>query len=104
MPDSQIDLDKKAKIQQSLEEAGLHLLFINVEGRERNRGDGKQFMDNAPYTVLYVIDDGMTTYEAYRAIGVPTTVLINERGEVSERFGDKTPFTEIVQHLTPWIR
>ncbi len=98
-PDSQKDLHMKDQFYRSIQSDQLVFLTINVTGREGEKGAGEEFINKQNYTFPALIDEGTKTYDAYRCMGVPTTVLINKEHEVVATFGDKARFTEILKHV-----
>ncbi|MBM7633481.1 TlpA family protein disulfide reductase [Geomicrobium sediminis] len=103
-PDSQIDLDKKTRLYEQLTTTGLHMLFVNVVGREREEGAGEKLMNTLGNPVPYVLDNQLDTYRAYRCEGVPSTFIIDGESKIVETFGDTEDFTVIMKHLVPYIR
>ncbi|PSL50556.1 peroxiredoxin [Salsuginibacillus halophilus] len=98
-PDAQADLNKKKALFEQMNHSDLTFVAINVTGREREEGDGKRYAENEsiPFTVL--LDEGTKTYDAYRAMGVPTTVLIKRNGEILNTYHDKSSFYHILQGI-----
>lgn len=47
-------------------------------------------------TPSVLLDEGRKYYDLYECEGVPTTFLINENFEIVEKYGDKTPMSEIM--------
>ncbi len=98
-PDSQKDLHMKDQFFRSIQSDRLVFITINVTGREGSKEDGKSFIEKQEYTFPVLIDEGTKVYDAYRCMGVPTTVLINKEHEIVATFGDKASLTEILKHV-----
>jgi peroxiredoxin len=99
-PDCQRDLPKKAQFYRSMDSDELAFLTINVTGREHSEDDGLSFMEefDLPFPVLR--DTGTETYEAYKCEGVPTTIVMDSRHNITDEFGDKADFMEILQAIS----
>lgn len=95
-PDCIRDLRAKQTLYESMDKDKLTFLSINVLGREAEDGAGKKFIEENNYTFPVLLDEGRKYYDLYECEGVPTTFLINENFEIVEKYGDKTPMSEIM--------
>ncbi|WP_181349557.1 TlpA disulfide reductase family protein [Thalassobacillus sp. CUG 92003] len=97
-PDSARDLPKKEQLYNTINHDNVHMVTINVPGRERDPEAGIQFAHkylNQPT----LQDDGRRVYDRYKCDGVPSTVIINQAGLIYAQFGDQTDFLTIVETL-----
>ena len=102
-PDCSVDLPKKEKLYQSLDHKEVKLLTVNVTGRERNDNAAMQFTTKF-LTQPTLADNGTEIYDLYKCKGVPTTVLIDKKGNLHKQFGDQADFMEIVASLGELLR
>ncbi|OIJ14764.1 hypothetical protein BKP37_07225 [Anaerobacillus alkalilacustris] len=98
-PDSQKDLYIKNQFYGSMKNNNLILLTINVTGREGNKDAGLKFMERENYSFPALEDEGTKTYDAYRCMGVPTTILISKEHDVVATYNDKVHFTEVLKNI-----
>lgn len=103
-PDCRRDLQNKQLFYDSIDKEQLVFLTINVLGREVEEGAGEKFMKENGYTFPVLLDEGRKYYDLYECQGAPTTILINENGEIVARYGDKAPFSEIMIGLSQLIK
>lgn len=97
-PDCARDLPRKEQLYRSMDSNKVHLLTINVAGRERNSQAGEDFASK--YLTQYtLVDEGTTIYNQYQCNSVPTTVIIDQEGFIAARFGDQAEFLEIVEKI-----
>lgn len=99
-PDCQRDLPKKVSLFNTMDKDALHVVSINVTGRERAPEAGLHFIKEHPLPFPALADHGRETYDAYKCQSVPSTFLIDKDGEIIESFGDLDPFTSILQALS----
>ncbi|WP_085505807.1 TlpA family protein disulfide reductase [Thalassobacillus devorans] len=97
-PDCSRDLPMKEQLFRSMDSDKIRLLTINVAGREREGDAGRAFAEKF-LTQPTLVDDGRATYDQYQCSGVPTTVIIDQYGNISAKFGDKAEFLEIVEKI-----
>ncbi|WP_165763697.1 TlpA disulfide reductase family protein [Halalkalibacter urbisdiaboli] len=102
-PDSQKDLKQKQALYESTNSDEVKMITINVTGRERG-GDINKFLEENHITFPVLADDGTKTYDAYRCMGVPTTVLLNEHHEIIATYHDKSTFMDIMKGLSTLLR
>ncbi|WP_100407266.1 TlpA disulfide reductase family protein [Bacillus solitudinis] len=98
-PDSQKDLLQKQALFETATTDEIKMITINVTGRERD-GDIKEFVREHQFTFPILCDEGTKTYDSYRCMGVPTTVLLNEHHEIVATFHDKSSFMDIMKGLS----
>lgn len=89
------DLPKKEQFYQSIDHTNIKMVTINVLGRERSYEEAARYIDTF-LTQPTLIDNGREVYDLYQCNGVPTTVIINQNGQVHEIFDDKSTMLEIV--------
>ncbi|MBH0231014.1 TlpA family protein disulfide reductase [Halobacillus yeomjeoni] len=97
-PDCGVDLPKKEQLYKTMDHEKVKMLTINVTGRERNVEDGMEYAEKF-LTQPTLMDDGREIYERYGSQGVPTTVIIDQNGNIHRQFGDKADFLEIVESI-----
>lgn len=97
-PDCGKDLPKKEQLYKTMDHDKVSMLTINVAGRERNKKDGSLFFEKF-LTQPTLIDNGREVYDLYESQGVPTTVIIDQSGNIHSHFGDKASFLDIVESL-----
>jgi len=95
-PDCGRDLPKKEQFYQSVPKDQVKMLTINVLGRERNKQEGLNYAEKF-LTQPTLLDDGRRVYEQYECEGVPTTIIIDQNGEIAHRFGDKAEMMDIIK-------
>ncbi|MCP3032815.1 TlpA family protein disulfide reductase [Halobacillus sp. A1] len=97
-PDCGVDLPKKEQLYRTMDNQKVSMLTINVTGRERNEEDAKQYVEKFLKQPT-LSDSGVETYNLYKAQGVPSTIIINQEGNIAYQFGDQASFMEIVQAI-----
>jgi len=95
-PDCGRDLPKKEQFYQSIPKDQVKMLTIDVVGRERNVQEGMNYARKF-LTQPTLLDDGRKTYDQYECDGVPTTIIIDQNGEIAYHFGDKAEMMEIIK-------
>lgn len=98
-PDCQTDLPNKVAFYNNIKEDTLHFLSINVTGREVRPEDGVSFIQKHPLSFPVLADKGRDTYDKYGCTSVPSTILINKKGDIVATFGDRDPFSSVLQAL-----
>ncbi|WP_173915730.1 TlpA disulfide reductase family protein [Halobacillus sp. Marseille-Q1614] len=96
--DCGIDMPKKEQLFQTMDHSKVSMLTINVTGRERSIHDAEDYYDKF-LTQPTLTDRGTKIYKLYKAKGVPTTVIINQEGELAFQFNDKADFLDIVKAI-----
>ncbi|WP_138418508.1 TlpA disulfide reductase family protein [Aquibacillus sediminis] len=94
-PDCGHDLPKKEQLFQSMDTTKVRMITINVTGRERDQSAGPAYTEKY-LSQPTLADRGTEIYENYQCKGVPTTVIINQNGDIHDQFGDNAKFLEIV--------
>ncbi|MFB5661729.1 TlpA disulfide reductase family protein [Alteribacillus sp. HJP-4] len=102
-PDSAVDLQQKNTFYNSLDEARLQFLTINVTGREGAEPAAAKFLEENDYKFPVLQDDGTKVYDAYQCMGVPTTFLIDENLQIAERYNDRARFIDIMNGVQKLI-
>lgn len=95
-PDCGRDLPKKEQFYQSVPNDKVKMLTINVAGRERNPQEGINYAEKF-LSQPTLIDDNRKVYDQYRCEGVPTTIIIDQNGDIAHSFGDKAEMMDIIQ-------
>ncbi|MCL7745971.1 TlpA disulfide reductase family protein [Halalkalibacter alkaliphilus] len=98
-PDSQRDLQAKQVLYQSMETDQIDMYMIHVTGRDPEV-DVNVFLEKNGYTFPVLKDKGTKVYDLYQCMGVPTTVLLNEKKEVAFIYHDKATIMEIMKGVT----
>ncbi|QDP41009.1 TlpA disulfide reductase family protein [Radiobacillus deserti] len=101
-PDCAQDLPKKEALFQSMDQDKVNMITINVPGRERSVRDGEKFAQKF-LTQPTLRDNNRDVYDLYQCKGVPTTVLIDQKGDWVESFDDKASFFSIVEAVGKWM-
>ncbi|MGP4061386.1 TlpA family protein disulfide reductase [Halobacillus sp. H74] len=97
-PDCGKDLPKKEQLYSTVDHEKVKMVTINVSGRERDVKEGVEFAEkflNQPT----LVDEGRMTYDLYACQGVPTTIIIDQQGNIHDRFGDQASFLDVVESL-----
>ncbi|KHF40283.1 TlpA disulfide reductase family protein [Halalkalibacter okhensis] len=95
-PDSQRDLQAKQTLYQSMETDQIEMIMIHVTGRDPEV-DLNAFIEKNGYTFPVLKDNGTKVYDLYQCMGVPTTVLLNEKKEVAFIYHDKATIMDIMK-------
>ncbi|MBB5173602.1 redoxin domain-containing protein [Texcoconibacillus texcoconensis] len=99
-PDSHIDLKHKEQLYRSMNKESLGFLTINVTGREHRRDELADYIDKNEWSFPILSDEGTKTYDAYRCMSVPTTIVLDKDHQIVGHFNDRSSFQEILQALT----
>ncbi|WP_078553336.1 TlpA disulfide reductase family protein [Bacillus alkalicellulosilyticus] len=102
-PDSIKDLHQKNELFTSMDKDKLVFLTINVTGREGHEGDGPKFIAEQGYKFPVLLDKGTKTYDSYRCMGVPTTILLDKDQNIVATFNDRSTFMDIMNGLTKLV-
>lgn len=97
-PDCGKDLPKKEQLYKTMDHEKVQMMTINVTGRERNAEEGLEYSQKF-LSQPTLADEGRSIYDLYKCEGVPSTVIINQKGEVHANFGDQASFLDIVSKL-----
>ncbi|WP_332693173.1 TlpA disulfide reductase family protein [Halalkalibacter lacteus] len=97
-PDSQRDLQAKHALYQSMETNEMEMVMIHVTGRDPEMNVASFLEENA-YTFPVLKDEGTKVYDLYHCMGVPTTVLLNEKKEVAFIYHDKATIMDIMKGI-----
>nr|WP_146816715.1 TlpA disulfide reductase family protein [Halobacillus faecis] len=97
-PDCGKDLPMKEQLFKTMDHDKVKLLTINVTGRERNREEGIEFTEKF-LTQPTLADKGRYVYDLYNCDGVPSTIIIDQEGDIHANFGDQSSFLDIVSKL-----
>ncbi|WP_082233480.1 TlpA family protein disulfide reductase [Halobacillus massiliensis] len=97
-PDCGVDLPKKEQLYQTMDHSKVKMITINVTGRERNIEDAKKYYEKF-LTQPTLTDRETNVYDMYKAEGVPSTIIVNQKGELAFQFSDQAEFFEIVRAL-----
>lgn len=101
-PECSGDLMLKEKLYQTLDTNLVEFITINVVGRERDPNEGIRFYKDF-LTQPTLVDRGLETYRKYNCQGVPTTVIINQEGEIILQQSNQVKPLEIVQSIHSFI-
>ncbi|REJ10062.1 TlpA family protein disulfide reductase [Halobacillus trueperi] len=97
-PDCGKDLPMKEQLFKTMDHDKVKMMTINVTGRERNIEEGIEFKEKF-LTQPTLSDEGRYVYDLYNCDGVPSTIIINQQGEIHANFGDQSSFLDIVSKL-----
>lgn len=79
-PPCVVEMPSMENLHKRFKDKGLVVIAVNSEESEKKVG---KFIKKKGYTFLVLLDsDGSVTGESYRAVGFPTTYLIDRRGMV----------------------
>ncbi len=101
-PECGVDLPLKEKFYQVADPEKIKFITINVVGRERCPQDGIHFHQKF-LTQPTLVDRGIEVYRAYNCKGVPTTVIINQKGEVVQQLSAQTKPLKIIEEISPFV-
>lgn len=97
------DMPMKEKLYQTIDSEMVKFLTINVVGREREPDAGRRYHEEL-ITQPTLVDDGLEIYRKYDCQGVPTTVIINQEGEiVSTHYAVLKPI-QIIDAIHPLLQ
>ncbi|MFD1020475.1 TlpA family protein disulfide reductase [Thalassobacillus hwangdonensis] len=97
-PDCSRDLPQKEQLHGSMDSNKVKLIAINAASRERAMEEGSKFSQKFLNQLSLVDNDG-TFYKAYECEGVPSTIIIDQAGNIAGQFGDKADFLSIVSKI-----
>ncbi len=63
----------------------VQFVMLNVTGSEQNAGDGRTFIQNAPYTFPVYYETANKAMGLYGLRGLPTTVFIDADGKIVQK-------------------
>jgi peroxiredoxin len=95
-PDSQRDLQAKHTLYQSMDTKSMEMVMIHVTGRDPTVNVASFLKENG-YTFPVLRDDGTKVYDLYQCMGVPTTIVLNEKKEVAFIYHDKATIMDIMK-------
>jgi peroxiredoxin len=98
-PDCVNDLRQKNQLYTLMNKEKLNFITINVPGRENQAEAAGVFLEENDYHFPVLVDNGTKTYDAYRCMGVPTTILLDKELNIVASYGDKTAFSMILKGL-----
>ncbi|SMO70575.1 TlpA disulfide reductase family protein [Melghirimyces algeriensis] len=98
-PACQSELPKKDIFSRSLDIHHFAFYSINVTGREMDPKQVKPYMEQHGYQFPVLLDQGRATYDAYQITSVPTSVLIDPKGTIVNRYPETTPFAEVIKDI-----
>lgn len=101
-PSCGVDLPLKEKFYQAADSEKIKFITINVVGRERHPNDGVRF-HNQFLTQPTLVDRGLEVYRDYNCLGVPTTVIINQAGEIIDQLSEQAAPIDIVEAISPFL-
>lgn len=101
-PDCSKDMPLKERLFKTVNQDKLKMLTINVSGRERNSHDALRYSKNF-ITQPTLKDDGRETYLKYHCLGVPTTVLINQEGQIVKQWGENLNILELMELIGDFL-
>lgn len=97
-PDCGKDLPLKEQLFKTMDHDKVKMLTINVTGRERNIEEGIEFTEKF-LTQPTLSDEGRDVYDLYNCDGAPSTIIIDQQGDIYANFGDQSSFLDIVSKL-----
>lgn len=101
-PECGVDLPLKEKFYRVADPKKIKFITINVVGRERHPQDGIRFHQDFLMQPT-LVDRGIEVYRAYNCKGVPTTVIINQKGEVIQQLTAQTKPLKIIEAVSPFV-
>jgi len=101
-PDCSQDMPMKERLYQTVDQEKLAMVTINVAGRERQHEDAVRYKANF-ISQPTLIDRGRETYLNYNALGVPTTVLIDQDGNIVKQWGENLNFLSLMEAISPYL-
>ncbi|MDV2884392.1 TlpA disulfide reductase family protein [Alkalihalophilus pseudofirmus] len=97
-PDSKRDILEKQALFQSMNRDDVKMIFVHVTGRDSSV-DLSKWQEEMQLTLPVYMDLGTKTYDAYRCMGVPTTVLIDKDQSIKGFYNDKARMIDIIKGL-----
>ncbi|ERN54244.1 TlpA family protein disulfide reductase [Alkalihalophilus marmarensis] len=97
-PDSKRDILEKQALFQSMNRDDVKMIFVHVTGRDSSV-DLSKWQEEMQLTLPVYMDLGTKTYDAYRCMGVPTTVLIDKDQSIKGLYNDKARMIDIIKGL-----
>lgn len=97
-PDSKKDILEKQALFQSMNRDDVKMIFVHVTGRDSSV-DLSKWQEEMQLTLPVYMDLGTKTYDAYRCMGVPTTVLIDKDQSIKGLYNDKARMIDIIKGL-----
>lgn len=101
-PDCSRDMPLKERLFRTVDQHKLKMLTINVSGRERNNDDALRY-NKKFITQPTLVDKGRDTYLKYHCLGVPTTVLINQEGQIVKKWGENLNMLELMELIGDFL-
>ncbi|WP_067844005.1 TlpA family protein disulfide reductase [Amphibacillus sediminis] len=98
-PDCSSDLPLKERLYQTVDAGKVSFITINVSGRERNQEDALRYHQKF-ISQPTLVDRGLEVYRLYQCLGVPTTVVISQTGEILKQFTDQAKPLEIMAAIS----
>jgi len=81
-----------------LNEMGVHVIAINLTKEERNISSVESYVEKIGSTeILIVLDTKGEAQKQFRVIGIPTSFVINEKGELENRTEGLLTAEKIIQ-------
>ncbi|MEC2070881.1 TlpA family protein disulfide reductase [Alkalihalophilus marmarensis] len=97
-PDSKRDILEKQALFQSMNRDDVKMIFVHVTGRDSSV-DLSKWQEDMQLTLPIYKDLGTKTYDVYRCMGVPTTVLIDKDQSIKGLYNDKARMIDIIKGL-----
>ncbi|OLS38007.1 hypothetical protein BTR22_05750 [Alkalihalophilus pseudofirmus] len=97
-PDSKRDILEKQALFQSMNRDDVKMIFVHVTGRDSSV-DLSKWQEEMQLTLPVYMDLGTKTYDAYRCMGVPTTVLLDKDQSIKGLYNDKARMIDIIKGL-----
>ena len=101
-PDCSQDMPMKERLYQTVDQEKLAMVTINVAGRERQHEDAVRYKNNFIKQPT-LVDRGRETYLNYNALGVPTTVLIDQYGNIVKQWGENLNFLSLMEAISTYL-
>ncbi|NJP38886.1 TlpA disulfide reductase family protein [Alkalicoccus luteus] len=98
-PDSQADLQLKQRLYLTADSTKLDMYTVHVPGRETAGADPASFYEKRGLSIPALQDEGRDLYDRWNLNGVPSTVFINQKGEVTHVLGDQAKPEDIWRAL-----
>ncbi|MDR6226046.1 TlpA family protein disulfide reductase [Desmospora profundinema] len=103
-PSCQEDLPAKDRFYRALPpESPLRVYSVNVTGREAEPGKVEPFVRQYGLALPVLVDKGRSAYDAFGLTSVPSTVLIDPRGNVRGIYDETVPFMDVVAKVGKWL-
>ncbi|WP_181186053.1 TlpA disulfide reductase family protein [Alkalicoccus urumqiensis] len=95
-PDCRRDLEQKRMLHEAMTDKGLNMVMVHVPAREADPEAVHTFLHEHPLPFQLLEDNGRELFDAYECQTLPTTLVLNKRGETEAKFRDKASIQDMM--------